>query len=75
MQIINPATEEIISEVNDDTKESLALKYELLRTSQPLWAEVLLSERIKILQKFSELLTKNIFRQAGLFQQLFYFKS
>ena len=64
MQIINPATEEIIKEVEEDTKESLAAKYKLLHDSQPAWANVLLAERIKILQNFSLLLEENIERLA-----------
>ena len=59
MQIINPATEEIITEVDEDTKESLALKYTLLHDSQPAWANISLTERIKILQNFSLLLEEN----------------
>ncbi len=60
MQIINPATEEIITEVDEDTKESLALKYKLLHDSQPAWTNISLTERIKILQNFSRLLEENI---------------
>jgi len=60
MQIVNPATEEIIKEIEVDTKESLIKKYELLRTNQPNWQNVILSVRIKTLKKFSDLLEKNI---------------
>jgi len=60
MQIINPATEEIITETEVDAKESLTKKYELLRTSQPDWQNILLSERVKVLTAFSDLLEKNI---------------
>lgn len=60
MQIINPATEEIIREIEVDTKESLTEKYQLLNTAQPTWENILLSERIKVLRNFSELLEENI---------------
>lgn len=60
MQIINPTTEEIIMEINADTKESLEKKYELLRTNQLAWQDVLLSERVEMLKNFSDLLEKNI---------------
>lgn len=60
MQIANPATEEIIKEIRVDTKDSLSKKYELLRTNQPDWQNVILSERVKVLKKFSDLLEKNI---------------
>jgi acyl-CoA reductase-like NAD-dependent aldehyde dehydrogenase len=60
MQIINPATEEIIKELDVDTRETLFEKYELLQASQPCWQSIPLSERVIVLQKFSELLNKNI---------------
>lgn len=37
MKIINPATEEIIQEVKEDTKESLTRKFELLQSNQLSW--------------------------------------
>lgn len=60
MKIINPATEEIIREVEEDTNSSLIKKFQLLQLAQPLWQKVPLSERIKILNQFSDLLRKNI---------------
>lgn len=60
MQIINPATEEIIKEVKEDTKESLSKKFELLHSNQPAWQKVPLAERVNVLNKFSDLLEKNI---------------
>ncbi len=60
MQIINPATEEIIREIEEDTKESIAKKFQLLQSAQPAWQDVLLEERTEILKKFSDLLGKNI---------------
>ena len=60
MQIINPATEEIIREIEEDTKESIAKKFQLLQFAQPAWQEVSLAERTEILKRFSDLLEKNI---------------
>ncbi len=60
MQIVNPATEEVIREIEEDTKESLDNKFELLQSNQPTWRNVLLSERINILETFADLLEKNI---------------
>jgi acyl-CoA reductase-like NAD-dependent aldehyde dehydrogenase len=60
MQIINPATDEAIREIDTDTKESLTGKFELLQTSQSDWQNMLLSERVEVLKKFSHLLEKNI---------------
>src|ERR1700730_837440 len=67
MQIINPATEEIISEIKEDTKESCAKKFELLRLAQPSWRKYSLQERIEVINRFSELLDK---RAEGLAQVL-----
>ena len=66
MQIINPATEEIISEIREDTKGTLASKFELLRNAQPSWQKISLSERVQVLKRFSELLEKNIERLAAI---------
>jgi acyl-CoA reductase-like NAD-dependent aldehyde dehydrogenase len=60
MQIINPATEEIISEIKEDTKETLASKFELLRKAQALWQTTPVTERVQVLKTFSGLLEKNI---------------
>jgi len=58
--ITNPATEEIITELNEDTKESLQRKYESLEAAQPGWHKAPLAERVEIIKKFSDLLEKNI---------------
>ncbi|RQO68323.1 aldehyde dehydrogenase [Pedobacter sp. KBW01] len=56
MQIINPATEEIITSLTEDSKESLQSKFEMLKSAQQLWANKSLAERISILSNFSTLL-------------------
>ena len=60
MQIINPATEDIITEIEEDTKESIAQKFQLLQRAQPAWQKISLSKRIEILMLFSDLLVQNI---------------
>ena len=60
MKIINPATEEIIREIKEDTRESLSEKLGALRQGQPLWDKVPLSDRVRVLRIFSNLLEKNI---------------
>ena len=66
MQIINPATEEIISEIKEDTSETLVSKFDLLRKAQPLWQKTPLAERVQVLKTFSELLEKNIEQLAAI---------
>jgi acyl-CoA reductase-like NAD-dependent aldehyde dehydrogenase len=58
MQIINPATEEIIGEVPEDTVASVQEKYRLLRVGQPLWAALSVEERLGCIARFWELLDK-----------------
>ncbi len=60
MQIINPATEQIIKELAEETSSSLTSKFMLLRSSQKTWQQVSLPERVKVLKRFSALLEKNI---------------
>ena len=56
MQIINPATEEIITTVEEDTAETIQQKFELLKTGQRLWSAVSIEKRIAAITKFYELL-------------------
>lgn len=60
MQIINPATEEIIATLQEDSAESLKNKLKTLQKGQKSWAKVNLKKRIAIIAKFSELLGENI---------------
>ncbi|PWS31910.1 aldehyde dehydrogenase family protein [Pedobacter paludis] len=56
MQIINPATEEIISILEEDNQASLQSKFEILKQAQCSWKSQLLQERISIISTFSALL-------------------
>ena len=60
MKIIDPATEEVIFEIKEDTKETLASKFELLRSAQPSWQKISVVDRVQVVKRFSELLEKNI---------------
>jgi acyl-CoA reductase-like NAD-dependent aldehyde dehydrogenase len=60
MNIINPATEEIITDLNEDSLESIQNKFNLLKEGQDKWNRVPLKERSGILQSFAELLKENI---------------
>ena len=59
MKIINPATEEIITELKEDEGASLQLKYRTLRQAQSGWAARPLEERVDIIRRFSEQLEAN----------------
>ena len=60
MRIINPATEEVIKDLIEDTESTLQLKYKSLRSSLSSWQQQPLKERIRCMVEFSELLKKNI---------------
>jgi acyl-CoA reductase-like NAD-dependent aldehyde dehydrogenase len=60
MQITNPATEEIIKEVQEDTIDTVRTKFDQLQSSQPEWQRILLPERIRVIKRFSDLLEHNI---------------
>ncbi len=60
MQIINPATEEIICELPEDNLHTLKGKIQQLKHAQPGWSDLGLAERVKILQSFSDLITERI---------------
>ena len=59
LTIINPATEEVITQLNEDTEDSLKEKLSQLQRGQKQWQQVPLSQRVSVVQKFSELLTAN----------------
>ncbi len=60
MQIINPATEEIIAEISEDTTESLSVKLQKLNAAQPGWSATDIPSRKKIIQRFSDLMGEQI---------------
>ena len=57
MKVINPATEEVIREIPEDSPENLSRKYDVLQAAQPRWAQAALPQRIAVLKKFSALLS------------------
>jgi acyl-CoA reductase-like NAD-dependent aldehyde dehydrogenase len=59
MNIINPATEEIITTIQEDNEVSLALKFEKLKNSAKQWSAVPVKKRAEILEKFVSLLKEN----------------
>ncbi len=52
MEIINPATEEVIAKVEADTEGTIRQKYERLKVGQPKWAALGVEERIGCLEGF-----------------------
>lgn len=56
MKIINPTTEEIIREVEEDTPATVQLKFQQLKQAQGSWASVPLKKRIDVISGFHDLL-------------------
>lgn len=56
MQIINPATEELIQDVAEDTEQSIFEKFQLLKEGQSSWAAISVKERVACIQRFYDLL-------------------
>ncbi|MBC7947358.1 MAG: aldehyde dehydrogenase family protein [Chitinophagaceae bacterium] len=60
MKIIDPATEKVIKEVDEDNATTTEVKFKKLRAAQSAWQDVALAERIQLIKKFSDLLEKNV---------------
>lgn len=60
MKVVNPATEQVIADLKEDSKASLKKKVKTLRIGQAVWNSFPLKKRVAILQKFSALLKENI---------------
>jgi acyl-CoA reductase-like NAD-dependent aldehyde dehydrogenase len=56
MEIINPATEEVIGLVTEDSEASVKEKYAVLRAGQPAWAAQGVEARIACIERFYVLL-------------------
>ncbi len=59
MQIINPATEELIKEIEEDHADSIQEKFVQLKQGQPAWAAWSLEKRIACFVRFVNLLEGN----------------
>ena len=59
MKIINPATDELIREVDEETDAEIRKKYDTLKEGQKKWGATALDDRIACLKRFSDLLEKN----------------
>jgi len=56
MQIINPATEEVLADIKEDSRDTLTAKFARLDASQPAWVALGLTERIRVIGRFRDLL-------------------
>lgn len=59
MKIINPANEETLAELKEDTRESVMKKFKSLSSGWRSWSEIQVKERIACIKRFDELLEKD----------------
>ena len=57
MQILNPATEELLCELSEDDAASVATKAAAARRAQRDWSGIPLRDRLEIVRRFGELLS------------------
>ncbi len=60
MKIINPATEEVIDQVKEYSSEDVRSIYLELLNGQKIWHDIPLSERVKAIEKFGELIKESV---------------
>ena len=63
IEVVNPATEELFREIDEDDAASVTRKAAVARAAQPTWARTTLSERLAIVRRFGDLLVS---RRDGL---------
>ena len=56
LTIINPASEEVITEIAEDTQISIKEKFNLLQAGQQNWASTALTKRLECIERFYDLL-------------------
>lgn len=60
MNIINPATNELIAQIEADSAQSISEKYHKLKTGQEAWKSRPLSDRIAIISRYAELVNEHL---------------
>ena len=65
LQVVNPATEEVIRELDEDTPDSIRAKAWAAREAQPAWAARPGAERVECARRFGELLAAETDRLAA----------
>jgi acyl-CoA reductase-like NAD-dependent aldehyde dehydrogenase len=60
MNIINPATNELIAQIEADSAQSISEKYHKLKTGQEAWKNTPLSDRIAIISRYAELVNEHL---------------
>ena len=56
LKVVNPATEQVFRELEEDTRGTLRAKADAARAAQPAWAARPIAERVECARRFGELL-------------------
>jgi acyl-CoA reductase-like NAD-dependent aldehyde dehydrogenase len=56
LKVINPATEQLVTELEEDDAQMMARKTAVARAAQPAWAGTPLAERLAAVRRFGELI-------------------
>jgi acyl-CoA reductase-like NAD-dependent aldehyde dehydrogenase len=64
LKVINPATEQVIRELDEDTPDTLRAKSEAARAAQPAWGARPVDERVECARRFGERLAGDLERLA-----------
>jgi acyl-CoA reductase-like NAD-dependent aldehyde dehydrogenase len=59
MRITNPATNELIKEIAEDTAQNVEAKYQRAKGALSSWSQVAFEKRIALIQRFGDLLDQN----------------
>lgn len=66
LRVTNPATEQVIRELDEDTPDTLRAKSDAARAAQPAWAARPVAERVECARRFGERLAGDIDRLAAI---------
>jgi acyl-CoA reductase-like NAD-dependent aldehyde dehydrogenase len=58
MKIVNPANQQVVAEVTEDTADTVARKFARARAAQPTWASAPLDVRLGAIRRFRDLLVE-----------------
>jgi acyl-CoA reductase-like NAD-dependent aldehyde dehydrogenase len=64
LKVVNPATEEVLAELPEDTTSTLGQKATAARAAQRAWAKTSLEQRLAMVRRFGELLQSRLERLA-----------
>lgn len=59
-KVINPFNQEVIAEIQEDTRDTIQQKLMVARKAQPAWSSQSVESRISVINKFAEILKSSV---------------